>query len=72
MDIKRGDIVTLFNGQTYTVKSSHVVLNSCGAPIVSVFTGDCYIPVEVRSIVAVNGISVDDIPRQMDMFGEVA
>ena len=45
MDIKRGDIVTLFNGQTYTVKSSHVVLNSCGAPIVSVFTGDCYIPV---------------------------
>lgn len=72
MDIQRGDVVTLFNGKTYTVKSSHVVLNSCGAPIVSVFTGDCYIPVEVRSIVAVNGISVDDIPRQMDMFGEVA
>ena len=72
MDIRRGDSVTLFNGKTYTVKSSHVVLNSCGAPIVSVFTGDCYIPVEVRSIVAVNGISVDDIPRQMDMFGEVA
>ena len=72
MDIQRGDVVTLFNGKTYTVKSSHVVLNSCGAPIVSVFTGDCYIPVEARSIVAVNGISVDDIPRQMDMFGEVA
>ena len=71
MDIRRGDIVTLFNGQTYTVKSSHVVLNSCGAPIVSVFTVDCYIPVELRSITAVNGVSVDDIPRQMDMFGEV-
>ena len=69
MDIRRGDSVTLFNGKTYTVKSSHVVLNSCGALIVSVFTGDCYIPVELRSIVAVNGVSVDDIPRQMDMFG---
>ena len=69
MDIQRGDVVTLFNGKTYTVKSSHVVLNSCGAPIVSVFTGDCYIPVELRSITAVNGVSVDDIPRQMDMFG---
>lgn len=72
MDIGRGDSVTLFNGKTYTVKSSHVVLNSCGAPIVSVFTGDCYIPVELRSITAVNGVSVDDIPRQMDMFGGVA
>ena len=72
MDIQRGDVVTLFNGKTYTVKSSHVVLNSCGAPIVSVFTGDCYIPVELRSIVGVNGVSVDDIPRQMDMFGGVA
>ena len=69
MDIRRGDSVTLFNGKTYTVKSSHVVPNSCGAPIVSVFTGDCYIPVELRSITAVNGVSVDDIPRQMDMFG---
>lgn len=71
MDIQRGDIVTLFNGKTHTVKSSHVVLNSCGTPIVSVFTGEFYIPVEVRSITAVNGVSVVDMPRQMSLFGEV-
>lgn len=72
MDIRRGDSVTLFNGKTYTVKSSHVVPNSCGSPIVSVFTGEFFVPVEVRSITAVNGVSIDDMPTQMSLFNGAA
>lgn len=67
-EIKRGDKVTLWNGDTFTVKSARPVASSYGVMIVSVFTGAFYIPVEVRSITAVNGAPVADMPQQLSLF----
>lgn len=68
MEITRGDMVTLWNGNTFRVKSKQVTLDSCSRPIVSVFTGRFYIPVDVWTIVAVNGVAVADMPQQMSLF----
>jgi len=70
LNLKRGDIIMTRSGYTSTVASNGVHLNSCGRPIVSVFTGQFYIPCDVDAIVTVNGVLVDDIPQQAELWSE--
>lgn len=72
-DVRKGDTLTLFNGDTGLACSS-VVRDSSGEPIVSFLSGGFRIPVQTRAINVVmrDGAAIFDryAPQQMAMFEE--